>query len=70
MARFIRGDGWRKSTVSGGENCVECAASADSVLVRDSKDPDGHTLRFAPGRWCEFIAAVKDGTIAEHRPPR
>jgi hypothetical protein len=68
MARFIREDGWRKSTKSAAENCVECATTASAVLVRDSKDPTGPVLRFDPERWTEFIAAVSDGTFAGPDP--
>ena len=39
---------WRKSSYSGanGGNCVEVADGPGSVLVRDSKDPDGPRLAF------------------------
>jgi len=65
MAGFIREDGWRRSSHSGAENCVECAATSDAILVRDSKDPAGPALRFAPERWSEFLAAVKDGSLTD-----
>ncbi|MEV6974726.1 DUF397 domain-containing protein [Kitasatospora sp. NPDC093806] len=29
--------------------------------VRDSKDPDGPRLRFAPAAWQAFVTAVADG---------
>ena len=54
---------WRKSsrTVSSG-NCVEVAANAPGmVAVRDSKDPDGPKLTFAPAEWDTFTAGVRDG---------
>jgi len=52
---------WRKSTYSstnGGE-CVEVGTTPHSVAVRDSKDPGGPALAFAPGRWQAFTRAVK-----------
>ncbi|GAA2432314.1 DUF397 domain-containing protein [Actinomadura vinacea] len=56
---------WRKSSYSignGGE-CVEVAADEALVLARDSKDPDGPMLGFAPGTWRTFIGAVKSGRL-------
>lgn len=53
---------WRKSSYSGGNggNCVEIAALPDhSRAVRDSKDPGGSKLVFAPAMWRAFTAAVK-----------
>ncbi|SCF45446.1 DUF397 domain-containing protein [Micromonospora mirobrigensis] len=52
---------WRKSTRSGpdGGNCVEVADSLPGVVaVRDSKDPDGPALAFAPAAWRAFVAAL------------
>ncbi|MEW2386206.1 DUF397 domain-containing protein [Micromonospora sp. NPDC047707] len=53
---------WRTSTRSGtnGGSCVEVADNLPGVvLVRDSKDRDGGTLRFEPYAWGVFVAAVK-----------
>ncbi|GAA1760311.1 DUF397 domain-containing protein [Luedemannella helvata] len=54
--------GWRKSSRSGGggNECVEVALATDRVLVRDSKDPDGHLSLDRPS-WAAFLAAVKAG---------
>jgi hypothetical protein len=57
---------WRKSSYSGGNggNCVEIAVLADdSRAVRDSKDPEGPKLVFAPATWRAFAAAVKRGAL-------
>lgn len=59
--------GWRKSSHSGDEGaCVEMAvlpravAVPDvddaAVAVRDSKDPAGPVLLFAPAAWAAFAA--------------
>ena len=48
---------WRKSSYSGGtedSNCVEIALVGDA-LVRDSKNPDGAVLTFAPDAWKNFL---------------
>ncbi|MEV4497789.1 DUF397 domain-containing protein [Micromonospora arborensis] len=58
----LAGATWRKSTRSGGSggNCVEVADNLPSVVgVRDSKDPTGPALAFAPTTWSAFVASVK-----------
>ncbi|WP_344919413.1 DUF397 domain-containing protein [Streptosporangium oxazolinicum] len=71
---------WRKSTLSGGNggSCVEVALT-DNVqatperpvepehlfLVRDSKDPDGPVLSFAPSEWNAFLVNIKAGYLAD-----
>lgn len=54
---------WRKSSRSGqSQNCVEVRSELPTVIgVRDSKDPDGPTLAFAPSQWRTFVAGVKSG---------
>ncbi len=55
---------WRKSSYSGasGGDCVEIAQFPDTAMaVRDSKDPDGAVLAFAPEEWRSFVAGVKAG---------
>jgi hypothetical protein len=54
---------WRKSSYTSGQgNCVEVASNVPGmVAVRDSKDPLGPTLAFAPDEWEGFTAAVKAG---------
>jgi hypothetical protein len=52
---------WRKATRSNsnGGNCVEAASLRGVVAVRDSKDPDGPKLTFAPAEWRTFTNDVK-----------
>lgn len=53
---------WRKSTRSGAAgHCVEVAADAEAILVRDSKDVSGPVLEFGRPGWSAFVAAVKSG---------
>ncbi|MGH3186355.1 MAG: DUF397 domain-containing protein [Streptosporangiaceae bacterium] len=53
---------WRKSSYSGGNGgeCVEVGAQAKAgyVLVRDTRDRQGPTLRFTPGTWRRFAHRV------------
>jgi hypothetical protein len=53
---------------------VEVAATPDSILVRNSTDPDGRTLRFTRAEWVAFLGGVRDGDfnfglIDEHGQP-
>ena len=55
---------WRKSSHSNanGGACVEVAQNLPgAVAVRDSKDPDGPKLAFAPDEWRAFAAGVRAG---------
>ncbi len=55
---------WVKSSHSGGQggNCVEVAQpTADTVAVRDSKNPDGPELTFSAREWREFTRCSQAG---------
>ncbi|MDJ0465214.1 DUF397 domain-containing protein [Streptomyces sp. H27-C3] len=50
---------WFKSSYSSsseGDSCVEVATAPGSVHVRDSKNPPGPRLAFAPAAWAGFIS--------------
>ncbi|UNO41330.1 DUF397 domain-containing protein [Streptomyces sp. MST-110588] len=53
---------WFKSSYSSndGPACVEVAATPGTVHVRDSKDPGGPRLGFAPGTWSAFVAYASE----------
>jgi hypothetical protein len=53
--------GWRKSSFSGGGECVILADHADRIAVRDSKDPDGGTLFLTRGEMAAWLAGIKAG---------
>ena len=61
----MTGAKWRTSSYSGdnGGNCVEVAAIAKAIAVRDSKDPNGGQLVLSPQRWHRFTAEVRTGTF-------
>ncbi|WP_030668820.1 DUF397 domain-containing protein [Streptomyces sp. NRRL B-1347] len=48
---------WRKSSYSTADepDCVEVAATVETVLIRDSKNPDGPRLTVTPAAWADFI---------------
>ncbi|MFF5053260.1 DUF397 domain-containing protein [Micromonospora sp. NPDC000663] len=55
----LTGARWRKSSRSNGGNCVEVADNLPGVgAVRDSKDPHGPALTFAPPTWRAFVAQL------------
>ncbi|NKY32528.1 DUF397 domain-containing protein [Nocardia speluncae] len=59
----LPGARWFKSSRSSGtKECVE-AAHLDKgfVGVRDSKNPAGPALVFAPSKWDAFLATAKSG---------
>ncbi|MET9085445.1 DUF397 domain-containing protein [Streptomyces sp. NPDC004237] len=57
---------WLRSSHSTGNGaCVEIAAVAGAVAVRDSKDTDRPALVFSPREWRLFL-----GTVGHGRPHR
>jgi predicted secreted Zn-dependent protease len=55
---------WRKSSASASGNCVEVAAAADRILVRDTKDRAGHVLSFTQAEWRAFLIGVDSGEFS------
>ncbi|MCG5472820.1 DUF397 domain-containing protein [Micromonospora sp. LAH09] len=57
----LNGARWRKSSRSSGNGgaCVEVADNLPGVVgVRDSKDPTGPALTFAPATWRAFVTRL------------
>ncbi|WP_031085657.1 DUF397 domain-containing protein [Streptomyces sp. NRRL WC-3549] len=53
---------WQKSSYCGeGESCVHVAGDHGTVLVRESADPTGATLRTTPHAWAALLLSVKAG---------
>jgi hypothetical protein len=54
---------WRKSTKSTmpDNNCVEIGVVERVVLIRDSKNPGGPTLRISREVWGDFLCAIRRG---------
>ncbi|MFK0253157.1 DUF397 domain-containing protein [Streptomyces sp. NPDC090445] len=51
---------WTKSSYSpsSSNECVEVAHLPGTILVRDSKVPDGSRLALSPAAWAGFVAAA------------
>ena len=54
-------DVWRRSTASGGGNCVEVSFTGESVLMRHSRNPHGPVLTFSRSEWEAFLIGARDG---------
>jgi hypothetical protein len=53
---------WRKAQLSTNNGaCVEVASVPGKIAVRDSKDPSGPILVYAPEEWSDFLDGVKKG---------
>ncbi|MFF1696696.1 DUF397 domain-containing protein [Streptomyces sp. NPDC058257] len=49
---------WHKSSYSSGnegDSCVEVATAPATIHLRDSKNPQGPQLAFAPAAWGDFV---------------
>jgi hypothetical protein len=59
---------WRKALRSvGNGNCVEVAATAAGVVVRDSKDPAGPVVAYNAQSWRSFALAARQGMFDQTR---
>ncbi|MFD6275392.1 DUF397 domain-containing protein [Streptomyces sp. NPDC060209] len=56
---------WFKSSYSGssGDNSVEIAVCSEAVLVRDSKDTQGHVLTVSPRAWSAFAGRAAGSRV-------
>ncbi|MEV0222350.1 DUF397 domain-containing protein [Streptomyces sp. NPDC050704] len=61
---------WYKSSYSGGSGteCVECAHTVGSTLVRDSKHTNGPVVAVPVHAWQAFIWALEGGKLEGREP--
>ena len=60
---------WKKASHSAyNGSCVEVATAEGSVLVRDSKDPDGPVLSVTPAKWRAFLRDVAAASLPASPP--
>lgn len=52
---------WRRSTRCSTGACTAVRLAAGVVEVADSKLDESPVLRFGPGAWRQFVAAIRDG---------
>ena len=53
---------WRKASLSAGNGeCVEVAAAAGGVAIRDSKNPTGVILGCSPEAFRSLLSGIKEG---------
>jgi Domain of unknown function (DUF397) len=66
-SRDLTGTRWRKSSHSGpdGGECLEVAAVAGTVAVRDSKNPEGPALAFTRDAFSAFVRATASGELPQ-----
>lgn len=51
---------WRTSTHSGSsDNCVEVASLGRTIVIRDSKDPDGPRIYLSQIEWTTLLRSVQ-----------
>jgi len=68
MDAEARAANWRKANRSIGNGaCVEAASGGGRVLVRDSVNPSGAVIAYAPKAWRGFINSAKTGSFDSFR---
>ena len=52
---------WRVARTCQGGSCVRVAYTGGTILIGDTKNPDGDVLTYTVSEWQEFVAGVKQG---------
>lgn len=52
---------WRVARLCNGGACVRVAADGETVLIGDSKDPDGAVLTYSRSEWTAFVEGIRQG---------
>jgi hypothetical protein len=56
---------WRTSRTCDGGVCVGVARSGETVLISNTKNPDGPVCEFTVSEWRQFLAGAKLGDFDE-----
>ena len=52
---------WHTSTFCATGNCLAAGVDGDTILVRDTKDPNGPVLTYSRAEWDAFLDGVTGG---------
>jgi Domain of unknown function (DUF397) len=52
---------WHTARSCNGGTCVRVAAAGQTVLIGDSKTPDGPILVYSAAEWRDFLTGAKNG---------
>jgi predicted secreted Zn-dependent protease len=52
---------WHTALSCEGGACVEVAANQNTILIRNSRQPDGPLIEYTPEEWHAFVSGVKKG---------
>jgi predicted secreted Zn-dependent protease len=52
---------WRVARQCNGGACVRVAVDGETVLIGDSKDPDGAVLSYSRAEWSAFAEGIRQG---------
>ena len=52
---------WLTALSCDGGACVQVAADQDTILIRNSRQPDGPLVEYTPEEWHEFVSGIKKG---------
>jgi Domain of unknown function (DUF397) len=54
---------WRVAQKCENGACIQVAPNGGTVIVGDSKHPDGPTLNYTRTAWRNFVREIKNGTF-------
>jgi predicted secreted Zn-dependent protease len=52
---------WLTALNCDGGACVQVAADQNTILIRNSRQPDGPLIEYTPEEWHEFVSGIKKG---------
>jgi hypothetical protein len=60
---------WRTAKISASENCVQVRSEGDTIVIRNSRFPDGPFLSYTQGEWAAFLDGAKKGEFDDFASP-